>query len=75
MVKVLPYEKYFDRIYGGWVGKCIGGAIGAHHVLTRYLRAKRELLKTLELRHPSLISDIAVDHAIVAIKNPVKIQY
>ena len=23
------YENYFDKVYGGWLGKCIGGAIGA----------------------------------------------
>jgi len=55
----------------------VSNFIGAYHILTRYLRvkrelARRELLKTLELRHPSLISDITVDHAIAAIKNAVK---
>ena len=25
----LGYSVYFDKVYGGWVGKCIGGAIGA----------------------------------------------
>ena len=34
--------------------------------------AKIELLKTLELHHPSLIPNVTVDHAIAAIKNAVK---
>ena len=25
----LSYETYFNKVYGGWIGKCIGGAIGA----------------------------------------------
>ncbi len=25
----LSYRDYFSKVYGGWVGKCIGGAIGA----------------------------------------------
>ncbi len=25
----LSYEDYLDKVYGGWMGKCIGGAIGA----------------------------------------------
>ncbi len=55
----------------------VSNFIGAYHILTRYLRVKRELarielLKTLELRHPSLIPDVTVDHAIAAIKNAVK---
>ena len=29
MVRTLDYGTYFDKVYGGWVGKCIGGAIGA----------------------------------------------
>ncbi|RLF24361.1 MAG: hypothetical protein DRN15_02950 [Thermoprotei archaeon] len=29
MYKKLPYDVYFDKVYGGWLGKCIGGAIGA----------------------------------------------
>ncbi len=29
MVRTLNYEIYFDKVYGGWIGKCIGGAIGA----------------------------------------------
>jgi len=27
--KALDYSVYFDKVFGGWVGKCIGGAIGA----------------------------------------------
>lgn len=29
MAKLLEYDTYFDKVYGGWIGKCIGGAIGA----------------------------------------------
>lgn len=25
----LDYKTYFNKVYGGWIGKCIGGAIGA----------------------------------------------
>lgn len=25
----IRYADYFDKVYGGWIGKCIGGAIGA----------------------------------------------
>lgn len=25
----LSYDEYFDRILGGWFGKCLGGAVGA----------------------------------------------
>lgn len=25
----ISYDEYFDRVYGGWYGKCIGGAVGA----------------------------------------------
>ena len=25
----LDYSDYFNKVYGGWIGKCIGGAIGA----------------------------------------------
>lgn len=25
----ITYEKYFDKVYGGWIGKCLGGAAGA----------------------------------------------
>ena len=25
----ITYQKYLDAVYGGWLGKCIGGAIGA----------------------------------------------
>ena len=25
----ISYEEYFERVYGGWLGKCIGGAVGA----------------------------------------------
>jgi len=51
----------------------VSNFIGAYHILTRYLRVKRELverelLKTLELRHPSFIPDLTVDHAVAAIK-------
>ncbi|RLF19052.1 MAG: hypothetical protein DRZ82_06995 [Thermoprotei archaeon] len=28
MRKCLHYSKYFDKVYGGWLGKCIGGVIG-----------------------------------------------
>lgn len=25
----ITYERYFDKVYGGWIGKCLGGAAGA----------------------------------------------
>lgn len=25
----MDYETYFDKVYGGWIGKCLGGAAGA----------------------------------------------
>ena len=25
----ITYQNYLDAVYGGWLGKCIGGAIGA----------------------------------------------
>ncbi|MEG1847738.1 MAG: ADP-ribosylglycohydrolase family protein [Lachnospiraceae bacterium] len=25
----LGYEEYYDKVYGGWLGKCLGGAAGA----------------------------------------------
>lgn len=28
-MKKLDYEKYLDKVYGGWFGKCLGGAAGA----------------------------------------------
>lgn len=27
--RTLDYGIYFDKVFGGWIGKCIGGAIGA----------------------------------------------
>lgn len=27
--KQITYENYYDKVYGGWLGKCIGGAAGA----------------------------------------------
>lgn len=26
---MITYERYFDKVYGGWIGKCLGGAAGA----------------------------------------------
>lgn len=26
---MINYEVYFDKVYGGWLGKCLGGAAGA----------------------------------------------
>lgn len=26
---VIYYSRYFDKVYGGWLGKCLGGAAGA----------------------------------------------
>ncbi len=26
---ILDYYTYFNKVYGGWIGKCIGGAVGA----------------------------------------------
>ena len=25
----MTYDQYFDKVYGGWFGKCLGGAGGA----------------------------------------------
>ena len=55
----------------------VSNFIGAYHIMTRYLKVKRELagqelLKTLKLRHKSFIPDITIDHAIMAIKNATK---
>ncbi len=25
----IPYERYLDQVLGGWIGKSVGGAIGA----------------------------------------------
>lgn len=25
----MTYQEYFDKVYGGWLGKCLGGAAGA----------------------------------------------
>ena len=25
----LPYERYLDQVLGGWIGKSMGGAVGA----------------------------------------------
>lgn len=25
----ISYQKYYDKVYGGWLGKCLGGAAGA----------------------------------------------
>ena len=27
--RTISYEAYYDKVYGGWIGKCIGGNIGA----------------------------------------------
>jgi hypothetical protein len=27
-MKVISYERYFDKVRGGWIGKCLGGTIG-----------------------------------------------
>ena len=27
--KQISFNEYYDRVYGGWIGKCIGGTIGA----------------------------------------------
>ncbi len=29
--RILTQEAYLDKILGGWIGKCVGGALGAHH--------------------------------------------
>lgn len=28
-MRTLSYATYYDKVYGGWIGKCIGGNIGA----------------------------------------------
>ena len=28
-MNVLNYSTYYDKVLGGWLGKCIGGACGA----------------------------------------------
>ncbi len=70
---------FLEKVFLGEVNARIPvtSFIGAYHILTRYLRVRRdlagkELLKTLELRHPSLIPDVTVDHAVTAIKNAIR---
>ena len=28
-MREIPYPVYLDKVYGGWLGKCIGGTVGA----------------------------------------------
>ncbi|MHB1454524.1 MAG: ADP-ribosylglycohydrolase family protein [Saccharofermentanales bacterium] len=28
-MKTITYKNYYDKVYGGWLGKCLGGAAGA----------------------------------------------
>ncbi|MHB8963115.1 MAG: ADP-ribosylglycohydrolase family protein [Saccharofermentanales bacterium] len=28
-MKTISYKNYYDKVYGGWLGKCLGGAAGA----------------------------------------------
>ncbi len=38
----ISYAEYYDKVYGGWIGKCIGGNIGAAVENNKYLMDLRE---------------------------------
>jgi ADP-ribosylglycohydrolase len=43
--RVLNYDDYLDRIYGGWIGKAIGGTIGARFEgQKRWIEVERDSL-------------------------------
>jgi hypothetical protein len=33
----ISYAEYYDKVYGGWIGKCVGGNIGADVENNKYL--------------------------------------
>ncbi|RLE69708.1 MAG: hypothetical protein DRJ45_06340 [Thermoprotei archaeon] len=66
---------FIEKIFLGEINAVIplSTFIGAYHIMTKYLRIKREvvkeeLLKTLEIRSPFFIQDILIDHVIAGIK-------
>lgn len=36
-MRTISYADYYDKVYGGWIGKCIGGNIGAEVENNKYL--------------------------------------
>lgn len=36
-MRTIAYSEYYDKVYGGWLGKCIGGNIGAEVENNKYL--------------------------------------
>ena len=36
-MRSINYDQYYDKVYGGWIGKCIGGNIGAAVENNKYL--------------------------------------
>ena len=36
-MRSIRYAEYWDKVYGGWIGKCIGGNIGAEVENNKYL--------------------------------------
>ncbi|MFN8468636.1 MAG: ADP-ribosylglycohydrolase family protein [Caldilineaceae bacterium] len=36
-MRIISYAEYYDKVYGGWIGKCIGGNIGAEVENNKYL--------------------------------------
>lgn len=50
----ITYDRYFDKVYGGWFGKCLGGAAGAP------VEGKKELITISDFReiiNPHLPND------------------
>lgn len=41
-MKKISYSRYYDKVYGGWIGKCIGGNIGAAVECNKYLMDLQE---------------------------------
>lgn len=41
-MRSISYETYYDKVYGGWLGKCIGGNIGTAVENSKFLMDLRE---------------------------------
>ncbi len=41
-MRSIRYAEYWDKVYGGWIGKCIGGNIGAEVENNKYLMDLQE---------------------------------
>jgi len=41
-VRTISYSEYYDKVYAGWIGKCIGGNIGAAVENNKYLMDLKE---------------------------------